>query len=70
MNVTRVLDKAEKKLFKKQNANFSAKIYFRLIEDTLESDLDSLEKQKIIEIYISQLDKIYDDSIGGKKVIY
>ena len=53
MNVTKMLDKTEKKLFKKQNANFSAKIYFRLIEDTLESDLDSLEKQKIIEIYIS-----------------
>ena len=67
MNVTKVLDKTEKKLFKKQNANFSAKIYFRLIEDTLESNLDSLEKQKIIEIYISQLDKIYDDSIGGEK---
>lgn len=67
MDVTKVLDKAEKKLFKKQNANFSAKIYFRLIEDTLESDLDSLEKQKIIEIYISQLDKIYDNSIREKK---
>ena len=67
MDVTKVLDKTEKKLFKKQNANFSAKIYFRLIEDTLESNLDSLEKQKIIEIYISQLDKIYDDSIGEKK---
>ena len=58
-----LMEKSEIKLFEKNNVNFLARIYFGLIDDILDSNVDNFSKQQIISKYVIELDKIYKDSL-------
>ena len=62
-----IFKEIEQNAFLKHNINTSARLYLALIDDVLDSDLDCLGKEKVIESYFNRLDKIYHDSIISQK---